>query len=246
MPIDSLYLTADLMLLIVTTAVLGLLIALGLLFALRSKTKVSGNPTVLLVGPSGSGKTSLFNLWTGVQAETVTSVSPNRSASVKLPIASQDDEDHELVTLVDLPGHDKLETLTWTELDQTPNVRAVAFVIDAASGQQKITAAAARLFKLLIKTEARGIRVLIMANKSDLFNTLSTARVKAVLEAEMEAIRASKQQSVGEAGTEEFEERAWIGLDGKFRFEDLESEVQIVDGSVKLKKTQKWDQWLSS
>ncbi len=232
------------MMLIVSTALLGLVIALALFFVFQTKSKTSGTPTILLVGPSGSGKTSLFNLWTDVEADTVTSVVPNRCENVPLQI-SEDGEDTDRFTLVDLPGHEKLEHLTWAEFGPSSNVRAVLFVVDAASGQQKIAAAASQLFKLLLRTENHGINVLILANKCDLFNTMSSSRVKTILETEIGAIRSSKQQSVGEAGSDEAEERAWIGLDGKFQFEDLESVVQVLDGSVKLKKTTKWDKWLS-
>ncbi|ANB15747.1 Signal recognition particle receptor subunit beta [Sugiyamaella lignohabitans] len=269
---------------VLLTTVIGLavllLLSTSLVFFVGSSgsSKLSSKkPTFLIVGPSYGGKTSLFNYWTseiikrksesdeGVgkintvsASETVTSQSPNRYEHLRLPFGSDEPVDTEY-TIVDLPGHPKLWHFTVEEVEKhRSNLVGIVYVIDAASGQSGISKAASNLYQLLQLTERRagGVNILIASNKSDVFNVISTSRLKTLLESEINDLRSSREQTVDEVkinakgqeanDSEEISSNAWIGKDGKdFEFSQLEGEVDILDGSVKSSRTSKWETWLA-
>lgn len=215
--------------------VLALALGLGFNFTRKAK-RGKGIPTIFLVGPSGAGKTSLYLEWTGYCARgTVLSTKPNVCVGPKLL---------EGCRLVDLPGHEKLQYWWHEYLTEYPFIKGIVFMIDAASGPEKIKDSASRLYTILLAADRRQISVMIALNKLDLFSALSPAKIKSLLEAELEGIRSAKTKSVGESSEDIDPSDNFLGLDGeKFTFGQLEIPVSIVEGSVKSRRTKKWEQW---
>ena len=223
--------------LILSGLLLLLLLAVPALLLLV-KTSVKKNPIVLLAGPSGSGKTSLFLRWTGSETtgETVTSVAPNEAVLTK----------HPEVTLVDTPGNERLVQLVRQYLVDG-DVKVGVFVLDAASGADRIREAARPLMALLEAAEKRRFPVLIAANKYDQFNSLSISKVRSLSESELNELRAIKARTVQSSETTDdtWEYDEFLGLDGKnFEFADLETEVEVLDGTVYANRLGKWENYV--
>lgn len=205
----------------------------------KQKTR-RGQPTVLIVGPSNAGKTCLFYKWQNPETkiQTVTSVSPNEDTDFRLAPSHR---------IIDCPGNEKLSPITLKLIAET-NLKAVVFVIDAADGLETIKESARLLISVLEISESSLIPVLIAANKFDLFSAVSVPKIKALLEQEISGLRDTRQQTVPSSendGNWDGNEKEFLGVDGKkFEFDDLESEVDVRDGSVRTGRTQKWDSWL--
>lgn len=162
--------------------------------------------------------------------------------------------------LIDTPGHQKLRHGTFDTIQVSLHARTihgVLFVVDASamSKPEKLREAAEYLYDILRITERvrGGTDILIAANKSELFTAVPAKRLRSLLETEFQKIRESRARTVGKVGSDEkddddYEDNAgsWLGLkDGKpFRFEDLESDVIVVDGSVESGKTSGWVNWM--
>lgn len=235
--------------LLVGLLVLGIVLTLVRTATSFGKVK-SSQPAILITGPAYSGKTSLYTLWTsGSTRETVTSQVPNVYSSFKIPFDSPVDAVR--ITLVDLPGHNKLVHHLEEALGKFSNVRGIIFVIDAASGPEGIRTAAEALFKLLLRTEQRmgGIDIMIACNKADVFNMVPAMRMKLALENEIQEIRSTKAKSLGtvaKAGSLEDDNEddgSWLGGD-TFRFVDLDGEISIADGSAVTDNVENWKRWL--
>lgn len=218
------------------------LVALVLAFGFRvgtiKKTR-KGQPTVLIAGPSNAGKTCLFYQWQspGTKKQTVTSVTPNESARFALVPSHR---------IIDCPGNEKLSQSTLKLISES-NLKAVVFVIDAADGLEAIKESAKSLVPILEITESSLVPVLIAANKFDLFSAISVTKITSLLEQEISELRDTRQQTVSSSEDDNWNgnEKEFLGVDGKkFEFSDLESEVEVLDGSVKTGRTQKWDSWL--
>ncbi|CAN6642256.1 signal recognition particle receptor subunit beta [Trichomonascus vanleenenianus] len=236
---------------ILFTALIGVIILVAVAIFIShggAGSKKQAQPTFLIVGPSGSGKTSLFTKWTtGTVQDTVASTSANRFYNLRLPFSTGADETS--FALIDLPGNPKLRYLTIDEVRKHKNLRGILFIVDGASGQAGVTNAASYLFDILRITEQRqgGVNILVAVNKSDVFNVLSAARVKAILEAQIGELRASRAKSLGEVTSNEDsteDDGSWIGQEGQFAFEHLEGELIVLDGTVKSDRTHKWENWL--
>jgi signal recognition particle receptor subunit beta len=126
------------------------------------------------------------------------------------------------------------------------NLKGIIFLIDAASGTKNIAETAKQLYKLLQLTEKQdgGMDILIAANKADVFNVISTTRIREILEKEIHGLRDSQSKGISDVNEEDNESSAWIGTDGPFQFNHLEGDVMIVDGSVRANRTQKWQEWV--
>lgn len=217
-----------------------LLVLLVVTLWLFTKSTNKRPPIVLLAGPSGSGKTSLFLRWTDSEKpyETVLSLTSNEA-----PLEMKPE-----VALVDTPGNERLVQHVRLHLKDS-NVRAVVFVLDAASGAEQISAAARPLMTVLEAAERRRFPVLIAANKYDQFNSLSVNKVRTLLEAELTELRNLKSRTVQSSETtdDSWEHEEFLGLDGKdFEFADLEADVEILDGSVTANRLGKWEAFLEN
>ncbi|GMM51415.1 Signal recognition particle receptor subunit beta [Starmerella bacillaris] len=227
---------------LILTAILGILVICAFfIFRVQSgKSESKGPPTILLLGPSGSGKTSLLLAWQDSQQQTLTSVEPNVLHEFKLL---------ENVQVVDCPGNEKLQKYANDYL-KNGNIKAVIYMVDASSGVANIKNAASTLGSVLERTDSRGIPLLVATNKHDLFNTVSVQSIKRTLENEINELRDTRSRTVSKSGNDDInddEGTEYLGVDGKpFQFEDLESEVQVLDGSVKNNKLSKWETWVTS
>ena len=83
------------------------------------------------------------------------------------------------------------------------------------------------------------MRVLVAANKADIFTALPAPLVRKTLEREIGFVRESLRVGLLRSGVEEgeAEERGWLGGEGEFRFEQLDEEgegliVDVRGGSV--------------
>lgn len=215
---------------------LALILGFGFHFA-RAAKQGKGISTILLVGPSGAGKTSLYLEWTGAHARgTVVSMRPNVSVNPQFLDGCR---------LADLPGHEKL--LYWWDdyLTEFPFIKEIIFMVDAASGSDTIKGLAGRLYSVLQTAERRQINVMIALNKFDLFSALSPTKIRSLLEEGLEEIRSAKMKSIGDSNEEIDPSDNFLGLDGeKFKFDHLETSVSIIEGSVKSRRTGKWEQWV--
>lgn len=238
-------------------ALLAALLVFGIALTLYRTTTSFGKikssqPTILIAGPSGSGKTSLYTLWTsGKVTDTVTSQESNTYTSFSIPFDS--DFDATKITLVDLPGHPKLNHVFSEALESYSNIKGIVYVIDAASGPKGIQEAANRLFNMLLKTETRmgGIDIMIACNKADVFNMIPSARLQTMLEEEIQNIRDNRSKSLGEVGAagslddDNEDDGSWLG-GSKFKFINLEGEVSIADGSVLLNNVENWKRFVEA
>lgn len=174
--------------------------------------------------------------------------------------------------MTDTPGHGKLRHTALSQLSPpyppAQNMRGIIFVVDAADlapGSDGLRAAAEYLhdaLRLLVKQrQQRGskgaFKILVAANKLDLFTALPTGLVRTALEAEVEQVRRGRERGLLDSGQTR-EEDAGTGGDslgdggeGGFRFTQLESdgvEVSVKGGSVMGKEggdVQKWWAWIA-
>ena len=140
------------------------------------------------------------------------------------------------------------------------------FVVDAAdlaAGSDGLRIAAEYLHEVLrlVVQLQRGRKnewkVLVAANKLDLFTALPAGLVRTVLEAEIEHVRRGREKGlldsagVGEESGGDGDEILGDGGEGAFRFEQLEGdgvEVSVIGGSVLGNEggdVQKWWQWIA-
>lgn len=142
------------------------------------------------------------------------------------------------------------------------------FVVDAAdlaAGSDGLRVAAEYLHEVLrlAVQRQRGRKnewkVLVAANKLDLFTALPAGLVRTVLEAEIEHVRRRREKGLldsggvgeGGGGDGDGDEMLGDGGEGAFRFEQLEGdgvEVSVIGGSVLGNEggdVQKWWQWIA-
>lgn len=175
--------------------------------------------------------------------------------------------------LADTPGHGKLRYVALSQLQplhsssSSKNIQWVIFVVDGAdlaSGGDGLRVAAEYLHDVLRLVVQRqrgrksGWKVLVAANKLDLFTALPAGLVRTVLEAEIEQVRRGRERGLldsggvgeGETGGDR-DEMLEDGGEGAFRFEQLEGdgvEVTVEDGSVLGSEggdVQKWWEWIA-
>lgn len=190
-------------------------------------------PSVVICGPSGSGKTALWSSLTKQKADSfVTSYQQNSKAAFN--------DKH--YALVDYPGHNKLRQGLWTEINGGA-VQGLVFVVDLASLSRDITETGSFLLDLLLLLEGSNLplstkRLLIVGNKSDVFNAAGIAKMKLVLTDELRQQKESRSKSVSESN---------VDILGKvFDFASLETEVEFVETSVKRGSVGKVEGWLEN
>lgn len=162
-------------------------------------------------------------------------------------------------------------TTTTTGASAAPSsatsLRGIIYVLDAGTLDDLLAPAAAYLYDVLLALQKRAstastssrapkpIPVLVAANKADLFTALPASLVRTNLEAEIMRIRSFKSKGmldsgvgVDDIGSEDND--AWLGAYGtdKFTFaqmREFDIEVDVVAGSVKEGKADKWWEWIA-
>lgn len=177
----------------------------------------------------------------------MTSTTSNVYDRLTIPFEGGDSGVH--YRLVDVPGNAKLGFVERQCVrDNLYNLRGIIFMLDGAGGEEGIKGAAGRLYGILEQSEklAGQLDVLVAANKSDVFNFVSCRRIRRILEDEIEQLRQSKLKGIGDvAGEDDAADNTWLGYDEeKFNFEQLETAVTILDGSVTNETTHKWESWV--
>ncbi|KAJ2507672.1 hypothetical protein IWW47_000997 [Coemansia sp. RSA 2052] len=215
-----------------------------------SSAQKKRNNAIVIVGPMGAGKTAL---WTRLrfpdskdQPETQTSMSVN-AAEVHINKSN--------AYLVDIPGHQKYRLDRDSYL---PMARGIIFVVDSTRAAETVRPTAELIYDVLAnnKVQTNETPVLLLCNKQDDPMALSNVRVKALLEDEIDKLRASRQAGLDSlraahvaasgargaaAGGDDDDAAAderisdFLGYDGKkFSFEDLPNPIQINESSLVL------------
>ncbi|KAJ2335634.1 hypothetical protein GGI00_001259 [Coemansia sp. RSA 2681] len=215
-----------------------------------SSAQKKRNNAIVIVGPMGAGKTAL---WTRLrfpnskdQPETQTSMSVN-AAEVHINESN--------AYLVDIPGHQKYRLDRDSYL---PMARGIIFVVDSTRAADTVRPTAELIYDVLAnnKVQTNETPVLLLCNKQDDPMALSNVRVKALLEDEIDKLRASRQAGLDSlraahvaasgargaaAGGDDDDAAAderisdFLGYDGKkFSFEDLPNPIQINESSLVL------------
>ncbi|KAJ2456563.1 hypothetical protein GGF42_003193 [Coemansia sp. RSA 2424] len=215
-----------------------------------SSAQKKRNNAIVVVGPMGAGKTAL---WTRLrfpdskdQPETQTSMSVN-AAEVHINESN--------AYLVDIPGHQKYRLDRDSYL---PMARGIIFVVDSTRAAETVRPTAELIYDVLAnnKVQTNETPVLLLCNKQDDPMALSNVRVKALLEDEIDKLRASRQAGLDSlraahvaasgargaaAGGDDDDAAAderisdFLGYDGKkFSFEDLPNPIQINESSLVL------------
>ena len=172
--------------------------------------------------------------------------------------------------LIDTPGHGKLRAEQALKYLEEPSLSGIIYVVDAASLGSGDTVplrdAATYLHDVLLQLQRKrtvkgsskaksDIRILIAANKQDLFTALPSGAVRARLETEIERVRHSKNKGLVDVGEErEHDEDSMLGggREDKFTFKMLEDEhgikVEVAGGAVRGeeagKGVQRWEHWI--
>jgi signal recognition particle receptor subunit beta len=199
------------------TIVVGLLL-IFLLFkptGMKSKKK----DQILVVGPSGSGKTFLTR-------KLAYATEPNTVMSSEASILTSKERKYQLV---DFPGHPKLRSQL---AEYLPRAKKILFMFDASKTQSQLRDAAEFLYDLFTNPEIDTCgRMLIVCNKSDVKGALPSARVKIVLQNELEKIKGTRRS------LEDGDEKNAMPLgrsDQRFTFDqDSPIEVFFIDCSAK-------------
>ncbi|KAJ1905312.1 hypothetical protein GGI01_002925 [Coemansia sp. RSA 376] len=211
-----------------------------------SSAQKKRNNAIVLVGPMGAGKTAL---WTRLrfpdstsQPETQTSMSVN---------AAEAHINESNAYLVDIPGHQKYRLDRDSYL---PMARGIIFVVDSTRLSETIRSTAELVYDVLAnaKVQTNETPLLLLCNKQDDPLALSNTRVKALLEDEIDKLRASRQAGLdslrdahvaasgaaaGDDDDAAAEERIsdFLGYDGKkFSFEDLPNPIQFNESTLIL------------
>ncbi len=127
------------------------------------------------------------------------------------------------LTLVDLPGHPRLESKSSFWLERPKQLSKICVVVDAAGETSHFQRAAHVLFFLLTNSALikHKTAVKIIANKSDLEGALSLEPLQALLERELDGLRASRAADVLVSSSEESHQE-YLGYEGEpFSFEHV-------------------------
>lgn len=130
---------------------------------------------------------------------------------------------------------------------------------DTAQYLHDVLLALQRRPKLVKKAKSEDVRVLIAANKQDLFTALPANAIRGRLQAEIERVRSSKRRGVSAVDAKEDDaedDSTTLGGGGEdaFTFKLLEEEfgivVDVVGGAVKGDEdgigVKKWEEWIGT
>ncbi|KAF2671545.1 P-loop containing nucleoside triphosphate hydrolase protein [Microthyrium microscopicum] len=263
---------------IITTLILICLPILTHFFFYRAKSP-SSIPRFLVCGPSNSGKTAIVTNFerqtstaqthTSIEPTTILAVLPPSTRSSSARYRSLNDPQAQALQpllLVDTPGHAKLRRHAFTALENsTSPLSGIIFVVDAAnlSSERRddesisgLSDSASYLHDILLalqKTSAtrkKPLKLLVAANKMDVFTALPVSMVKGVLEGEIARTRETRARGLATDGAEEETDILGEDLGVKFRFDVLEEfgvEVEVIGGNVEGDEleTEKWWDWVA-
>ncbi|GAM35550.1 SRP receptor subunit [Talaromyces pinophilus] len=240
--------------------------------------------------PSTTTHTSQTSTSTTVTLPPSVPVFSNRYRSVNDPSLPDAKRNAVKYILRDTPGHGKLRSAQLTQLQaelssknkkEASSIRGILFFVDAASlaeGAENLRDYAGYLYDILLvlqkviltkgKSSAKAgaiIRILVAANKQDLFTALPPGSVKQKLESEIDRIRQTRQKGLldASAGPEHDEDEDEVlggdGAGGAFTFQGLEDDigvkVDVIGGFAKVENEKddagatgirKWEEWIGS
>lgn len=203
------------------------------------------HPTFVVAGLSNSGKTTLFNyLTTGKIIPTVMSQDVNATNHYKLPSSGDKKLDFKLI---EFPGHAKLQNLLFEEIKTSKNIKGLIYLIDSSIDPKNFQQVSKLLYEILLISERRpgGIDILVACNKSDLFSARQANKIKDLLEQEIDSIRRLNSSNISKVDeSNEEDENLGQSINSKFKFENLEGNVDVVSGSVLKNKLDKWECWI--
>lgn len=177
--------------------------------------------------------------------------------------------------LIDTPGHGKLrleQALNYISQPGT-GLRGVIFMLDSAAIESSdspvskdtvqylhdVLLTLQRRPKLVKKARPEDVKVLIAANKQDLFTALPANAIRGRLQEEIERVRSSKRRGVSavDAKDDDAEDDSTTlggGGEDAFTFKLLEEDfgivVDVVGGAVKGDEdgmgVKKWEEWIGT
>lgn len=264
---------------IISALLVGLVIILIAMYfqssgsATRKLSSKLFKPTYLILGASGAGKTSLFfHLEGGAESpiSTISSLEPN-VGTISIPFSNTKIQKE--YQLIDYPGHLKYSQLLRKLIVEDVTVsqlKGIVYVIDSTDQflghEGNLTSIAKQLYMLLSITEKipNGVDYMFAVNKQDLFDSRPVAKVKQMLEEELDSLIKSELNSKGstsggsgidndddENDEQEFQKQEstrdfWksvLGTRRNFKFEVLEGNMDFIGGSVTKGKTSHWENW---
>ncbi|CCH43118.1 Translation initiation factor IF-2 [Wickerhamomyces ciferrii] len=245
---------------IIFTAIIGLLL-LAVFIILNNQTNTIANvtgltkstnkqPTYIITGLSNSGKTLLYNKIVGNDISsslgTVTSQEPNFTTELALPSTAPTSTKFKLI---EFPGHQKLQNLTINEIKNSSKVHGLIYLIDSSIDPKKINENAKFLYDILSITERRpgGIDILIGCNKSDLFSARQPLKIRELLEKEIDSLRKLNVSNISKIDNNDMEEEfndLGQSIEMEFKFEKLEGNFDVINGSVLKNQIDKWECWI--
>ncbi|KAH8116879.1 signal recognition particle receptor beta subunit-domain-containing protein [Phellopilus nigrolimitatus] len=240
--------------LITGSLVLAVVVIVLVVYILRSKSALKGN-VVLLVGNEDAGKTAILS--TMMYERTLPTHTSFQVNSALIPVPSSPKKQ---LQLVDVPGHPRLRSAFTAHV---PDAKAIVFVVDASTITRNGRDVAEHLHHVLHTITSLPPThalppLLVLAHKTDLLSSpgsslsassqdrasLAIARVRTVLERELEKRRAAAAGGIGVEGlgAEDDGEGAIAELGGlecraggAFRFSEWDGgEVGFVGTCVKV------------
>jgi len=171
------------------------IIALVLIVFVRSRRQ--RRDTVLFVGLSDAGKTKMFcRLITGGDVKTYTSQCENVGKNVTLS-GGGDDVSARTVTLVDVPGADRVRKPRmhhWLRTSAANSVMGIVVVVDSATFAKQARDVAELIYDTL--STATNTPVLIVANKHDLPMAKSVNLIRTMLANELTLLHKSRKAAL--------------------------------------------------
>ncbi|OWB72021.1 hypothetical protein B5S31_g1722 [[Candida] boidinii] len=162
-------------------------------------------PFYLILGPQSSGKTVLFEILKNnnedidifkLPIDTVTSQEPNYLNDFKLPSDKDNKKNLGIFKLIDFPSNSKLKNLYLYPFlkskinDKTlKNCRGIIYIIDSSNFTNDYSNSIAKdLIELFKFTESLpgGIDICLFCNKSDLFTSKKSLKIKELLSIEIQ------------------------------------------------------------
>ncbi|KAI8982243.1 signal recognition particle receptor, beta subunit [Mycotypha africana] len=146
-----------------------------------------------------------------------------------------------------MPGHDRVR---YRYLDFLPVTRCIIYVIDSTTVNRQIRPVAEYLYDILAKpkVQKQRIPILIACNKSDMITALPVEKIKTLLEAEMNRLRATRtarvEQQQADVDDEE-EQEAYLGYEGEnFKFDHVDNTVDFESCSVEKQELDNIKDWI--
>lgn len=224
---------------LLSTIVLAAVIAVGLYLHQSGNVTLpltTSQPTLLIVGPTNSGKTSLFQRLVHGKKDSAT------YTSQRVNIGNLVLENGKRIKVIDSPGHPKLFSNFKSHVPTS-----IAFVLDSSTIAKNADVVTRSFLEVLTFGRKLNIKeIVIFANKSDFFTSLSTEKITDLIETEVEQIRKQKDgvrmDSIEEKIVDDDED--WLqDLSGPFKLKD---ECNIYGGSVLKDDVQPWQEWVES